>query len=86
MLARIVRPLKVLNVDHPRSIPIELLECQVRESSASLIHLTDDGSQELIIVDGTRTVSIEKRENLGYLWLVGLEDSVVLHGFTEFRG
>ena len=79
----VVGALEVLNVDSAVSIAIKTLECKIHQRLAAVIHLTNNLTKELIIVNRARVVTIEQSEDSADLWGLSREDTVVLHGLTK---
>ena len=79
----IVGPLKVFNVHSAVSIAIKTLEGVINESLAAIVHLSNNLSKELIIVDGSLTVPIKQVKDSGNLRGISWENTVVLHGLTK---
>jgi len=59
---RVVLLTDITNVQNPRLVNIHDCEGLHAESLAELVHLTDDATEELIVVDGAVTVAVEKNE------------------------
>ena len=79
----IVGSLKVFDVHSAVSIAIKALEGVINESLAAIIHLSNNLSKELIIVDGSLTVPIKQVKDSGNFGGISWENTVVLHGLTK---
>ena len=79
----VVASFQVLDIDLAVAISIESLKGYCHYVFSSLVHLSDNGSKELIIVDLSVTITVENSENLVNFLLI-LSDSVILHSLSKF--
>ena len=84
MLLGVVSLTDIVDVELARSIDVHLLEGLGDDVLTECVHLTADGTEELVVGDGTRAISIEQVVDLSALSL-GHADTEVVHGLDELR-
>ena len=82
VLLGVVRLSDVVDIDLAGSIRVHLGVSLSADSNSGLVHVTSDGSEELLIGDLSASVSVEDSESSENL-LIGKTDSEVVHGLLE---